>query len=333
MSYQDLVIAKAVKAGVVDAGSRGAVWDNTEHTQGLKFTNDGKVILKAVSTIAPTHSYATWSTTQKQAGDYAALLTKLGTDADRSTHLQFTPAVGLTLTAFLAAIDGAGALDPEYSFYHYDEAVAGNFAQMEFRFEDPNSDAWLEITALPLQGITGGAAWAKATLTGAMSAGFGGNTPDGSSVFEWAPPPLISGLSAAITAAWTAAETGEVATGYLLERVRFELWETAARTCYIDTVVINDVAYAIEPGSIEGIQLGNGAGGGNTPGVTLNFIEIRDKYGRTETLAPIVGAEQELIAGPLLPELFNDGEGYTKFKPDTTGLTVRYSAIKASNPS
>ena len=327
MSYQTIPIASVVKAGIVDFDSRGVVWDNTTNTQGLQFLNDGKTILIAESVIAPTHSYATWSVTEKQAGSYSALLTKLGTDADRSTHLQFTPTVEITLAAFLAAIDGAGALDPEYSFYHWDENVASNFAQMEFRFEDPDSDGWLEVTALPLQGITGQESFLEqAILTGAMRAGFGGNTPDGSIVFQWAPPPLISALETEITAWWNTAETGEVATGYLLKRIRLELWETAARYCYIDTVVVNDVDYAIEPG-LAGVKLGP-----NTPGVTLAFIEQKDKYGRTEVLAPVVGAEQSLAVGPLLGILFNDA-GYVKFKPGTTGLTVRYTAVKVSDPT
>jgi len=325
MSYQTIPITSVVKGGIVDFDSRGVVWDDTTHTQGLQFLNDGKTILIAESVEVATESYAKWDV-EHQDGSYSAKLTKTGADADRSTHLQFTPTVEITLAAFLAAIDGAGALDPEYSFYHYDENVASNFAQMEFRFEDPDSDGWLEITALPLQGITGDPAWNQATLTGAMRAGFGGNTPDGSEVFRWAPPPLISALEAEITAWWNTAETGKAATGYLLKRIRLELWETAARYCYIDTVVVNDVDYAIEPG-LAGVKLGP-----NTPGVTLAFIEQRDKYGRTEVLAPVVGAEQSLAVGPLLGILFNDA-GYVKFKPGTPGLEVRYTAVKVADPT
>ena len=324
MAYQILPVASAVKAGIVDSDSRGAVWDNVSSTQGLRFPNDGRTILIAESVIAPTHSYAEWSVAQKQAGSYSVLLTKLGTDAMRSTHLQFTPTAGLTLNDFQEAITDA---TPEWSFYHFCSAVLANFVQMEFRFEDPGSDGWLEVTCVPLQAYLGTAAWVKETLAGADVCGFGGNTPDGSSVFEWGPLTALSGLLVAVNAAWNTAESGEVATNYLLERVRLELWEPDARTAYVDTIVIDGVTYAVEPG-LAGAKLGP-----NTPGVTLTFVVNRDSYGRTETLAPIVGAEQSLIVGPLLPALFNDGDGYTKFKPGTTGLTVRYSAIRVANPS
>lgn len=326
MAYQTIPIVDAVKAGIVDFDSRGVVWDDTTYTQGLQFANDGKTILIAESVIAPTHSYAQWSTAQKQAGNYSALLTKLGTDAERSTHLQLVPTAGLTLNDLQEAIDAA---TPEWSFYHYLASGDGvqNGPQFELRFEDPNSDGWLEVTCVPLQGYTGTDAWVKETLAGADVCGFGGNTPDGSSVFEWGPLTALSGLLAAVNAAWDAAEAGEVATNYLLTRVRVELWEALpARTAYIDTIVIDGVSYAVEPG-LAGAKLGP-----NTPGVTLAFVAVRDRYGRTETLAPVVGAEQSLSVGPLLGILFNDA-GYVKFKPDTTGLTVRYTAVKVADPT
>lgn len=325
MAYQEIPIVEAVKAGIVDLRSRGVVWDNATYTQGLQFLNDGKTILIARSVIPPTHSYAEWSVVQKQAGNYSALLTKLGTDAERSTHVQFTPAVGLTLNDLQEAIDAA---TPEWSFYHFLASGDGvqNGPQIEFRFEDPNSDAWLEVTCVPLQGYTGTDAWVKEVLAGADLCGFGGNTPDKSSIFEWGPLTALSGLLVAVNAAWDSAESGKVATQYLLERVRIELWEAAARTAYIDTVVIDGVTYSLEPG-LAGVKLGP-----NTPGVTLAFIAIRDRYGRTETLAPVVGAEQSLAVGPLLGILFND-VGKVKFKPDTTGLTVRYTAVRVADPT
>ena len=332
MAYQTIPIAVAVKEGLVDSDSRGVVWDNTTYTQGLRFLNDGRVILIAESVVPATHSYATWSTAQKQAGSYSALLTKLGTDAARSTHLQFTPASGLTLNDFQEAITD---IAPEWSFYHYLASGDGvqNGPQFELRFEEVASQVrgpghgWLEVTCVPLQGYTGTDAWVKETLAGADFCGFGGQTPDGSSVFEWAPLTALSGLLVAVNAAWDTAESGEVATTYPLTRVRVELWEAAARTAYIDTIVIDGTTYAIEPG-LAGAKLGP-----TTPGVTLNFVDVKDSFGRLETLAPVVGAEQSLIVGPLLPALFNDISGYTHFKPDTTGLTVRYSAVRVTNPS
>ncbi|KKL78365.1 hypothetical protein LCGC14_2025520, partial [marine sediment metagenome] len=75
MAYQTIPITKSVKAGIVDIDSRGAVWDNSTYPQGLKFLNDGKTILLAQNTVTATDSIGTWSTVQKQVGDYSALLT------------------------------------------------------------------------------------------------------------------------------------------------------------------------------------------------------------------------------------------------------------------
>ena len=143
-------------------------------------------------------------------------------------------------------------------------------------------------------------------------------------------------MLAVVNAAWTAAEQGEAATTYALTRVRVELWETApARTCQIDDVTIDGVLSLVEPG-MPGVELGP-----NVHYTTLNFVEVRDRYGRTEVLAPILGASQAVTVGPLLPELFNDSEGYARFKPmiaDTpllpaTGAEFTYAAIQVANPS
>ena len=333
MAYQIIPVADSDKEGIVDFTSRGAVWDDTNYTQGLRFLNNGKVLLIARSAIAATHHYATWSTAQAQAGEYSALLTKLATDADCSTHLDITPTTTITLNDLAEAIDDAA---PEWSFYHYDSAVAANFTQLELLFEDTASQVrgpghgYLELTLVPLQGITGGAAWTQCTIDSATPFGYGGHTPDGSSVFEWgAPLPTLTDLLTTVNAAWAAAETGEVATNYVLTRIRFELWEDApARTSYIDTVVIDGTAYAIEPG-VAGAKLGL-----NTPGTTLAFVDIKDRYGRLETLSPVVGAGQSLCVGPLLPALFNDTEGYVKFLPSAhpaAPATVFYTALRVGN--
>lgn len=337
MAYQTIPIAEAVKAGLVDPDSRGAVWDDTTYTQGLKFLNDGHVILVARSVIAPTDSTAAWSTAQQDAGEYSALLTKTGgAEGDRSTHLEFTPNEVLTLNDLAEAIDAA---TPAWSFEHYSSAVLANFAQIEFRFEHASltklgiDHGWLELTCVPLQAHTGdGASFVVQALSDATPFGYGGHTPDGSNVFEWgAPLPVLGDLLAEINAAWDAAEDGEVATAYVLERIRIELWEAApARTTYIDTIVIDGVAYAVEPG-MAGAKLGISA-----PETTIAFVDVRDGFGRFETLSPTVGAEQSLMVGPLLPALFNNSDGYVRFLPSAhpaAPTTLFYAAIKVGNPT
>ncbi len=343
MSYQELIVVDSVKEGLMDStvpSPRGDAWVFGTHAQGLRYANDGKTILIATSlkAIAPGgYDEATWSTAQAHGaagtGIYSALLDKPAAAVAGSCHVQFTPTTRLTLQDLEDAIatGGAGALDPEWSFWYHLFNAAGNYVQWEFRFEDPGSDAWLEVTALPLQGNPGGAPgpWTQAILTGAMLAGSGGNTPDGSGVFLW-PPGTLTNLETLVEAGWEAAEpgTGAATANYLLERVRLELWEAApVRNAYVDDVVIDGVAYDIEPGMAGG-QLSK-----PTPLVTLTFVAYRDIYGRTETLAPVVGAEQSVMVGPLLPALFNDSDGYVKFEPSAGDSEVTYRVIRVSNPS
>lgn len=327
MSYQELIVMDSEKASLMDSAPNGAVWAHATHVQGLRYANDGKTILIATSlkTITPNTNEASWSTAQKESGSYSVLLDKPAAATDGSTHLQFTPVPGLTLNDLQEAMtDGS----PEWSFNHYCQALNANFVQFEFRFEDPGSDGWLEVTAVPLQGYLGTAAWVPEPLDDTTLCGFGGNTPDGSSVFEWGPLTAMGGLLVAVNAAWDTAETGEVATNYLLERIRLELWEAAPqRTAYVDTIIIDGVAYAVEPG-MAGAQLSK-----PVPIVTLTFVTYRDSYGRIETLAPTVGAEQSTIVGPLLPVLFNDSDSYIKFEPSLADIEVAYRIIRVSNPS
>jgi hypothetical protein len=50
-------------------------------------------------------------------------------------------------------------------------------------------------------------------------------------------------------------------------------------------------------------------------GDTFTFTAVADKYGRTETLAPVVASGKFAIIGPFLPELWNDANGRVEFKP------------------
>lgn len=343
MSYQPLTIVKAVKAGLTDALSRRVVWDHVTYGSGMKFANDGKTILYAVSKHTIDEGNAAWNATH-EVGTFSALLEKTGVgDIDGSVHLQFTPDYEvLTLADLQVAIDAGapGNLNPIWSFWYRNLApVAGNYAQFELRFEDPVSEGWLEVTILPCQGLLGDDTFTLRLLASTDIAGIGGNTPDGSSVFVWPPPGTLASLDTDVLAAWEAAQPGTSAAAYKLKRVRLELWEAApARTCHIDDVVINGHTYAVEPG-LAGAELGP-----NSDYAALNFVEVRDRFGRLEVLAPILGAEQELSVGPLLPELFNDSAGYARFKPmwvsppapsavAATGVDFTYVAIQVTDPS
>lgn len=214
-------------------------------------------VLTGVASLAirqPNDARAEWSTEQQYVGTQSVKLTKGGTGNAGSTHVELTfPTPSITLAAFVA--------DPtDYSFWHYSQAVTGNFMQFELRFEDPDSDAWVEATVADLQGYTGTAAWVQNILAGADVVGFGGIGELGASFFDWDLGTTVTDLVTDIDAKAEVTSSGE----WLLARVRIELWESSpARYAFIDQIEIDGTTYAVEPG-------------GNAPGLSLSsaFTEI-----------------------------------------------------------
>jgi len=203
----------------------------------------------------PNDALAAWSTVQKFAGVESVKLYKGGSGNAGSTHFQMTPPTGITMTNWTAGI-AAG----HYSFYYWYQAITANWVQMEFRFEDPNSDAWAEITWVGHQTTLGTAAWLQAVLADADLGGYGGVGETGTSFFNWGPLTQMDGMEAAILGEAAVTDPSD----WILSRVRLELWEAAPeRTCYVDSIVINNVAYTIESG-------------GTAPAMTLSspFTEV-----------------------------------------------------------
>lgn len=206
----------------------------------------------AVLSVRDEHGVAEFVTAQQEAGSYSAKLTKDGLGNAGSTHVQFNPTIlAVTLQDLQDDITG---VQNGFSYYHRESVVtAFNWTQMELRFEDPNSDGWLEITCVPQQGVAGVVDWNQYILVAATPAGYGGNTPDGSSVFDWS---LANDLTNIVADMETLFDAAEAASGtglvgaYVLTRVRLELWEgNQARSVWIDTVAIDGQAYPIEPGN------------------------------------------------------------------------------------
>ena len=198
-------------------------------------------VLTGVATLAirqPNDARAEWSTTQQYAGTESAKLYKSGSGSAGSTHVQFNVAArGITMTQWTAAIT-------TNSFYHHASAVTGNWAQFEFRFEDPDSDAWVEITGVPLQTYLGTNAWVQTTLADADDSGYGGVDEAGLSIFNWTLAQLDAqqGVIEGVT-------TGADCANWILERIRLELWEAdPERTQYIESVEVMGTTYTIEPG-------------------------------------------------------------------------------------
>jgi len=188
----------------------------------------------------PNDARAEWSTIEQYAGSQSVKLYKGGSGNDGSTHFQMVPPSGITLTNWTTGIAAS-----HYSFYHWLQALTANWVQMEFRFEDPNSDGWVELTWVGLQGTLGTAAWVQALLADADLGGYGGVGETGLSFFNWGPLTAMSGMEAAINGEGSVTNASD----WILERVRLELWEaTPERICYVDSILINNVAYTIEPG-------------------------------------------------------------------------------------
>jgi hypothetical protein len=204
-------------------------------------------VLVGVATLyvkQPNDAIAEWSDTHAYAGTRSARLYKSGTGDEGSTHLQITPPAGETLANWTI-----GAAASQYTWYYYYEALAANWVQAEFRFEDPTegSEGWVEITCVPHQGHLGTAGWLQYDLVSDPAVGYGGwgELGIGQNFFDWSLVAHVTTVEGIINAL----PEVDNASDWELTRVRFELWESApARSAWIDSVVLNGIPYTIEPG-------------------------------------------------------------------------------------
>jgi len=207
-------------------------------------------VLVGVASLAirqPNDALAKWVTDQYYAGSHSVKLSKGGSGNAGSTHLQLDP-IGANVALTLQQMeDAVVAGTPEFSFYHKcQNGVTGNFVQLEMRFEDPNSEGWIEVTFVNQQNKAGDGVWAKETLATGDMVGYGGISDAGLSFFEWG----LCDISGLVAAAEDAGVANCTLGDWVLSRIRLELWEpTPARYVHVDTVVIHGVTYEIEPGA------------------------------------------------------------------------------------
>jgi len=202
--------------------------------------------------VAHANDTAAWSTTQAYTGGaYSAKLAKT-TDATGSTYVQFTPNTGITL----ADLDDIDA-DPEWSFWRFLSATTTNWMQMELRFTastntDPEGAGHVDVTLMPLQNTLGTAAWVKTSIVATDKPAwcYYGNDPTDGTAFDACSNfgvADLTGIETDINAESAMTAGGDSASDWVLTRVRMELWEAIARTCYVDDVTIAGVTYAMEP--------------------------------------------------------------------------------------
>ncbi len=206
------------------------------------------VTLSAASTAG---AVTTWST-EKQVGSYSALIDHL-IGASGSAYVEFSLSSGMTV----ADLDDITS-SPEWSFWYLLEDVADDWGpHMELRFTDPDSNGYVDVTIMALQGTSRGSsadptldAWAKYTvLSTTKSVNYYGNAPDDAAAFDGGGSGTALDEIEALIDAETEMTNGTAASAanWVLTRVRMELWENIDRDCNIDDVTINGITYAIEP--------------------------------------------------------------------------------------
>jgi len=189
----------------------------------------------------PNDALAEWSTAQHYAGNHSVRLYKGGSGNAGSTHVEIVPPAGLTVAALLA--------DPtDYSFWYWYSAVTGNFVQFELKYEDPNSDGWMEVTVMVHQTTLGTGptmGWLKKALALTDKIGYGGVNETGESFFDYDLADTIAEVISGPLGQAAAPAVGD----WVLTRVRLELWEpTPERTAYVDSLEIDGTVYTLEPG-------------------------------------------------------------------------------------
>jgi len=275
--------------------------------------NESQNVLVGVANLAirePNDAIAEWATPGYNDSAHAVKLSKAGSGDAGSTHLQFDPrgvCAALTLQGVEDAIHGA---THAYSFRHKSEAdVVGNYAQWEFRFEDPDSTGWIEVTFVTLQNHTPNGNWTLEALATGDKVGYGGVDKDGGSFFKWDTLQAINGLVAAVNALLT-----DTLGDWVLSRMRIELWEAEpARYALIDEVIVHGVTYEIEPGAVTApglILSGPYTDVGYTEdGVTFNYssdiTEVRVEEETFPIGAKLASEAMEIVCNMAESSLYN----------------------------
>jgi len=228
-----------------------------------------------VLSVRDENALAEWVTAQQMNGLYSAHLTKSGAGNAGSTHVQFNPTTHtVTFQDFVDDMDAPGT---GFQFWERTSGGVLNWSQFELRFEEVGGDGWFEVTCIPHQHQAYNANdWGALAyiVIDATPCGFGGNTPDGSSVFAWGGTTVdiedatdAVGVDGSVAFAFEAAEvaSGAGVFTYVLARVRVELWENQEREVWIGDVDIDGHEYTIEPG-------------GPTPGLVLSGPNVEIGY-------------------------------------------------------
>ena len=214
-------------------------------------------VLTGVATLevgAPAGNRAEWSNEQALTGSHSVKLSKLSGDYGSTSVKMDAVGAAAALTMQNFEDQAGGAL--EWGYMSWRSAVNAYWSQLEYRFKDPTSESYVDVTIQIDVMALGGAAWLAQSLTDADMCGiYGWSEMDGA--FSDFAIEAISGLVAKVDAAapLQVVATGS-ATDWTLQHVKVELWETVppmtgGHVEYIDCVYVNSVVYNFEPGDAE----------------------------------------------------------------------------------
>jgi len=191
----------------------------------------------------PVGGAATWSSVETHTGSIAALLTQAA--AEGSTYVQFAPQEGIHLS------DMDTILATDWGLWFDLENATNGGPQLELRFTHPynvNPDGAGHVDITLLIPTAGTGEWVNRTYSPTFLGLYYGNDPWGGAAFSLGVPTALSGLEALIDAEAAMIANGPFLCGdWELTRVRVEVWEAGARTCYIDDVMIDGEVYSFEP--------------------------------------------------------------------------------------
>ena len=205
-------------------------------------------VLTGVATLqvgAPDGSRAEWSDEQALTGSHSVKLSKLDGGNYGSTGVEFAASGN-------AAAQTVQDFEDQTLVWGWDYFRVGPvgtyWEQMELRFEDPNSDSWVDVTVQVDVAALGGQLWVTKDLADSDQCFFGGWSELDGSFSNFAP----ANIDAVVTAIDAAAPNQTAVTSsaaWLLVRIKMELWETSTvHYVYVDDVVIDGVTYTLEPG-------------------------------------------------------------------------------------
>lgn len=192
----------------------------------------------------PAGAAATWSTVAPHGGSITPLLTQAAVAG--STYVQYTPAEDdITLHDVVTGIN-AGDWN---LWYKLQDATSGG-PQLELRFTAPtnvNPDGAGHVDVTLLTPTTGTGAWVNRTYDSTFAALYYGNDPYDATAFD-GPVSTVALMEAEINAEAAMLANGGFTCGdWVLSRIRVEIWEAGARTCYVDDVTINGALQSFEP--------------------------------------------------------------------------------------